>query len=149
MGISDRFTVIHRYPSMSALCLNELPPNTIHSPEGHPVLPRAVYRFLPPFGVECTFTMTDGSSRQTSHPNYFLTVIASLPIALTFTWAVWTLRPASRKWEDKVGYPQRHANPHTGRPARSSRLMLVRGQDAPPESVPQTDYFGLSPFPMR
>lgn len=87
-AILDRATVSHMTP-VSGICLNEhLPPGTIHNPEGAPFLPAGVYTYMP-LGVECTFTMTDGSTQRSFYPRYGATLIAGVPIFMTLLWGAW------------------------------------------------------------
>jgi hypothetical protein len=73
---------------VSVLCLNEhLPAETIHNPEGSPFLPAGKYTYMP-LGIECTFTMTDGTTQRSFHPRYTETLIAGVPIFMSLLWGL-------------------------------------------------------------
>lgn len=87
-ALLDRATVRSMTP-VSVLCLNEhLPPDTIHNPEGAPFLPAGHYTYLP-LGIECTFTMTDGSTQRSFHARYAETLITGVPIFISLLWGAW------------------------------------------------------------
>lgn len=103
VGFLDRGLMSHQLPSLTLLCLSRyLPPGTIHNPEGQPVQPGADYVFVP-LGLQCTFTMTDGSTTQSFHPRYVQTAIAGLPIVLTLVLAARSLLELRRKQRAKIG----------------------------------------------
>lgn len=97
VGLLDRGLMVHQLPSITFPCLNEyLPSGTIHNPEGQPVQPGAEYVFVP-LGLQCTYTMTDGSITQSFHPRYVQTVIAGLPLVLTLALVARSLRTSSKQ----------------------------------------------------
>lgn len=86
VGLLDRGLMIRQLPSITSPCLSEhMPPGTLHSPEGIPP-PGGGYVFVP-LGLQCIYTMTDGSTMQSFHPRPAQTAIAGLPIVLTVIWA--------------------------------------------------------------
>lgn len=87
-ALLDRATVKHGNP-VSVLCLTEyLPPETIHNPEGMPFPPAGQYTYFP-LGIECVFTMTDGSTQRSFEPRYEETIIAATPLVVSILWATW------------------------------------------------------------
>jgi hypothetical protein len=83
VGWADRGEMV-RDAGLSMECHSEhLPKGTIHNPEGSPHLPRGEYRFFPILGLECTFSMIDGTEVQTFYPNYAFTTMAALPMFIT------------------------------------------------------------------
>lgn len=88
VGFLDRGLLNHNAGGISGLCLGEyLPAGTIHNPEGSPVPPRGEYAFLP-LGIECTFTMTDGTHQQSIHPRLTQIILGALPAAAVLAWGV-------------------------------------------------------------
>jgi hypothetical protein len=86
-ALLDRATVRQMTP-VSGHCLNEhLPPDTVHNPEGSPFLPAGKYTYVP-LGIECTFSMIDGSTQRSFHPRYAETFIASLPLFVSLLWTL-------------------------------------------------------------
>jgi hypothetical protein len=101
VGLIDRGLMIRQLPSITWPCLSEhLPPGTIHNPEGQPVPPEGDYVFVP-LGLQCTYTMTDGSTTQSFHPRYIQTAIAGLPFVLTLVWTARSLRTSSKTTGEK------------------------------------------------
>jgi hypothetical protein len=109
-ALLDRATV-SQMTTVSGICLNEyLPPGTIHSPEGHPFLPAGEYTFMP-LGIDCTFTMADGSTQRSFHPRYGATLIAGVPILMSLLWGVWQFISFARTSSE-------HANGRGREPSR-------------------------------
>jgi hypothetical protein len=87
-ALLDRATVSHMRP-VSVLCLNDyLPPGTIHNPEGMPFPPAGECTYFP-LGIECVFTMTDGSTQRLTAPRYEETIIAGTPLLVSTLWGTW------------------------------------------------------------
>ena len=87
-ALLDRAIVSQMHP-VSILCLNDyLPLGSVHNPEGAPFLPAGEYTFVP-LGVECVFTMTDGSIQRSFDPRYEETIIAGTPLLVSTLWATW------------------------------------------------------------
>ena len=75
------------------ICFEEhLPEGTVHQYlEGRRVdLPTGTFTRVPA-GIECEFTMTDGSTVRTAYPNYVATVAGALPLAATLGCGGWLL----------------------------------------------------------
>lgn len=80
------FGLLDRNGPIGFLCLDNLPPGTIYTPEGSPRMPGASYSLVP-LGIECSYTMTDGNTLRTFHVRYAQSVLAALPLLLSFVWA--------------------------------------------------------------
>lgn len=90
IAVLDRATVRQMTP-VSVTCLNEhLPTGTIHNPEGSPFLPAGEYTYMP-LGIQCTFTMIDGSTQRSFHPRYIETLIAVVPLSVSLLGGTWLL----------------------------------------------------------
>lgn len=82
---------------LSGPCLEDLPAGTAHTPEGTPNMPGSRYVFFPVLGVECSYSMLDGSIFRTFQPNSAFTTMAALPIVITLlvliryvlSWLTW------------------------------------------------------------
>lgn len=98
IGWADRGEMV-RDAGLSMECHSEhLPEGSIHNPEGSPYLPRGEYRFFPILGLECTFSMIDGTEVQTFYPNYAFTTMAALPMCITAAVGTgWLIRSAKLK----------------------------------------------------
>lgn len=84
----DRGLLAHNSPSISDPCLSgeNLPSGTIHTPEGAPIPPDGGYVFVP-MGLECTYTMKDGSVQRAFHPRYVQMTIAVVPAFALLMWS--------------------------------------------------------------
>ena len=90
IGWADQGEMV-REAGLPLECLDEhLPEGTDHNPEGSNP-PDGDYRFFPILGLECTFSMIDGTSLQTFHPNYAFTAMAALPLSVTAGFGTWLL----------------------------------------------------------
>ena len=91
VGLFDQLLMNHTDIGASNVCLSRyLPPNTIHNPEGWPSMPLGSYRVVP-LGIDCTFTMEDGSAVRSFHPRYYTTAWAALPLAPVLFCGAWML----------------------------------------------------------
>lgn len=89
----DRGLMIHNSPAISYPCLSSdnLPADSIYTLEGAPVPPGGDYVFVP-MGLECTYSMKDGSQLQVFHPRYVQMTVADIP---AFALVIWGARKAT------------------------------------------------------
>ena len=81
VGAVDRALINRQLTSVSIVCLDEyLPRGTIHNSEGQPRPPRGEYTFFP-LGLDCTFTMNNGTTQSSFHPRYPQIVLGTFPLA--------------------------------------------------------------------